>query len=363
MRSALRKIPGVEGVEPSPFVDLYQVSFRPGVKPDEKTVAELFKGCAYNGRKVEVKAEAAKGPRPLPPAPADNPTTPGRAALGKKLFFDARLSAHGMMSCASCHRPESAFAHPDPVAPAGFDGNRTPRNVPTIVNAGYRSSLFLDGRSPTLERQALEPIQHPSEMGMDLEILVKRLAEVPEYVEAFRKELGGPVTADGIAKAIAAYERTLVSMDTPFDRWTRRDETALSESARRGYFLFRDKANCVTCHSGPDFTDGALRTIGWGWDGKAYKDPGRARSSGKPRDAGRFRVPPLRELRWTAPYMHDGGMKTLAEVVEFYDRGGAPGAKTDLKGPLHLTVEEKRDLVAVLESLSSDRPPVDGAAK
>jgi cytochrome c peroxidase len=149
-----------------------------------------------------------------------------------------------------------------------------------------------------------------------------------------------------------------VSDQTPFDRFARGDQSAISESALRGWRVFCDKANCITCHAGPDFTDEEFRRIGIGWNGEAYTDLGRSEINGQPQYAGMFRVPPLRELRWTAPYMHDGSLKTLTEVVDYYDRGGTEGAPTDLKGPLQLTAEEKRDLVAFLESLSSEKQPL-----
>lgn len=365
VRSALQGIKGVQSVNIAPFADVYTLTFPKNFVADEKTIAEVFKGCAYNGRRVEVKTEEefrkTVGERPRPAAPEDNPSTEGRVALGQKLFFDVRLSAHGKMSCATCHRPEQAFAHPEAMAPAGFNGQRNPRNVPSLVNVGYRTKLFLDGRTPTLEEQALHPIQHPAEMGMDTEALVRRLAAIPEYAEAFRQEFGRAPTLADLTKALASYQRTLLSKDTPFDRFARGEESALSESARRGFVLFRDKASCITCHSGPDFSDGAIRNIGVGWDGKAFKDPGRAQSSGRKGDAGRFRVPPLRELRWTAPYMHDGSLKTLAEVVDYYAGGVPKTARTDLhqSGLVNLTLtdQEKKDLVSFLEALSSDRPP------
>jgi cytochrome c peroxidase len=359
VRSALQGIGNVEKVELSVFSDVYTLTFRAGVTPDEATIQEVFKGCGFNGRKVVVEqqrkavADLFTGVRSLPAGPAENQSTPARVELGRKLFFDTRLSAHGKMSCATCHQPEHGFAFPDAIAPAGFNGQRATRNVPTLINAGYRTSLFHDGRAKTLEEQALGPIQHPAEMGSNLDELVQRLAAVPEYAAAFEREFGGPITAANIAQALAAFERTLVSHDTPFDRYARGDEQALSESARRGYVIFRDKANCITCHSGPDFTDGAFRNIGVGWDGKQYKDLGRGQATGRAGDNGKFRVPTLRGLVWTAPYMHDGSLKTLEEVVAYYDRNGPKDLTTDLHAPLNLTDQEQRDLVEFLKSLSS----------
>ncbi|MDP6722135.1 MAG: cytochrome-c peroxidase, partial [Pirellulaceae bacterium] len=209
MRSALRGINGVQKVELSAFSDIYTLTFGSGAKLDEKTIQDVFKGCAYNGRKVVIEQDRKAiadfiGTRPLPASPDENPTTPGKVTLGKRLFFDARLSAHGKMSCATCHRPEYGFANPDKIAPKGFDGTQIPRNVPTIINAGYSRSLFLDGRAKTLEEQALGPIQHPAEMGSKPDELVHRLADVPEYSNAFQQEFNGPMTVERIAQAIAA---------------------------------------------------------------------------------------------------------------------------------------------------------------
>jgi cytochrome c peroxidase len=153
--------------------------------------------------------------------------------------------------------------------------------------------------------------------------------------------------------ALAAYQRSLISNNTPFDRFARGETSALSESARRGYEVFVNKANCITCHAGADFTDQEFRRIGIGWNGKAYLDPGRSKITGKEQDTGKVCVPALRELVWTAPYMHDGSLATLEEVVDYYNRGGSEGAPTDLKGPLNLSNMEKANLVAFLESLSS----------
>jgi cytochrome c peroxidase len=224
-----------------------------------------------------------------------------------------------------------------------------PRNVPTLLNVGYRKRLFWDGRAENLEQIVVRALEHPAVIDMNSEEFVARLRSIPEYAQAFLREFDGPVTVEAAAHVIAAYQRSLISDRVPFDRFAGGDEEALGDSARRGYLVFRDKANCITCHSGPDFTDGAFRRIGIGWDGKAYKDEGRGN--------GTFRIPTLRELRWTVPYMHDGSLETLEEVVDYYDRGGTTGAPSDLKGPLKLTPEEKKDLVAFLESLSTEAEP------
>lgn len=351
MRSALNLIAEVSEVQLSPYADIYTLTFRPGVTPNEEMVRKVFKGCAFTGRKVEL-LDNPDATRPLPTAPPDNPTSPGRAALGKRLFTDKRLSADRTVACSTCHQPRRAFTN-GLVTATGLRGQQMRRNVPTLVNVGYRQTIFWDGRVETLEKMAIGALEHPAVIDLTAEELTGRLRSIPEYTELFRKEFGESPTAETFALTLAAYQRSLVSDDTPFDRFARGDQTAISESAQRGWRVFCDKANCITCHAGPDFTDDEFRRIGIGWNGKAYTDPGRGKINGQPNYAGMFRVPPLRELRWTAPYMHDGSLKTLEEVVDHYDRGGTEGAPTDLKGPLKLTVGEKQDLVSFLESLSS----------
>ena len=362
MRSALKGIDGVQSVDLSAYADIYTVTFRPGVTPDEKTVQDLFKGCAYNGRRVVIEqdrkaVEDFSVAQPPPAAPEDNPTTASRVALGERLFTDKRLSSDRTMACATCHKEQYAFANGLATA-RGVGGREMSRNVPTLVNVGYRRSIFWDGRKKTLEEMALGAVEHPAVIDMTADELTERLRSIPEYVDLFEKEFGEPPTAQTFALALAAYQRSLVRHDTPFDRFARGDDNAISETARRGYIIFRDRANCITCHSGPDFADGAFRFIGVGWDGKAYKDPGRAKVTGRPGEAGRFRVAPLRELVWTAPYMHDGSLKTLEEVVDFYNENGPKGKQTDLHGPLNLTDQEKKDLVEFLKSLSTERMTV-----
>lgn len=360
MRSALNHIAEVSEVQLSPYADIYTLTFRPGVAPNEEMVRKVFKGCAFTGRKVELLNDPDAA-RSLPMAPPDNPTTPGRAALGKRLFLDKRLSADGTVACSTCHQPRRAFTN-GMVTATGLRGQQMHRNVPTLVNVGYRQTIFWDGRAETLEKMAIGAIEHPAVIDLTAEELTERLRSIPEYTESFRQEFAELPTVATFALALAAYQRSIVSDDTPFDRFARGDPSAISESVRRGWRVFCDKANCITCHAGPDFTDEEFRRIGIGWNGKAYTDPGRGKINGQPQSTGMFRVPPLRELRWTAPYMHDGSLKTLAEVVDHYDRGGTEGAPTDLKGPLKLTAEEKQDLVSFLKSLSSPKLPADEIA-
>lgn len=351
MRSALSSIEEVQAIQLSPYADVYTLVFRPGVTPTQEMVQKVFKGCAFTGRTVEL-LDDPKAPRAPPADPPDSPATPGRIALGKRLFTDKRMSADGSIACASCHQSRHAFASGSATA-IGLRGRKMSRNVPTLLNVGYRSPIFWDGRANTLEEVTLRALQHPAVIDMTPDELVERLRSIPEYVSLFRQEFGEPPTIGAFAMALAAYQRGFVSDDTPFDRFATGDGSAISQSARRGWDVFCNKANCITCHAGPDFTDEEFRSIGIGWDGASFRDSGRGKITGKPEHAGKFRVPPLRELRWTAPYMHDGSLKSLGDVVDYYDRGGTEGASTDLKGPLKLSGGEKTDLVAFLESLSS----------
>ena len=349
-------------------MEIYTLNLRPGVTVTEQMLQEGFKGCQCNGRTAEVVDDPG-APRTLPAAPADNPTTPGRVALGRRLFEDSRLSADKTMACSKCHQAQHAFTDGQATT-TGLGGQDIPRNVPTLVNVGYRRSLFWDGRADNLEEILLRALDHSAVFDMSPEQFVARLRSIPEYAESFRQEFGHPPNVRAAAQALAAYQRSLLSHDTPFDRFADGDKSALIASAQRGYLIFRDKANCVTCHTGRDLTNGAFWRLGVGWDGKKYKDLGRFNITGKPRGAGKstvpmprgagkFRVPTLRELRWTAPYMHDGSLKTLKEVVDLYADGGVKGSPNDLKdfkGPRKLTDADKKDLVAFLESLSSEQP-------
>jgi len=249
------------------------------------------------------------------PAPPDNPTTPEKVALGKQLFFDPRLSGDNSMSCATCHEPTKAFG--DGLARAkGRAGNLLPRNTQTVLNVGLLSKLFWDGRAENLEEQALVPIQSADEMDQNLDELELELAQVPEYARQFKSVFGTGVGRDGIAKALAAYQRTLIAPSSPFDRFLQGDKSALSASAQRGLELFTGEADCVRCHRGPMLTDEKfyrLRVL--------PHDKGRGAVTGKRSDNDKFRTPSLRNVAQTGPYMHDGSLKTLAEVVTFYFRG------------------------------------------
>lgn len=285
------------------------------------------------------------------PIPEDNPQTPAKVALGRKLFYDTRLSKDNTIACASCHRPEFAFSDGGKPVSTGIFGRQGSRNAPSLTNVGFRRHLFWEGRSPRLELQAVGPLTAHDEMGLEPEELAQRLQAIPEYAQAFREVFGEPPSLRAVTYAIAAFERTLVSYNSPFDRYQAGDDQALSPAALRGMELFfSEKGDCFHCHVGPDFTDDeprntALYTV--------YKDIGLARATGKDEDVGKFKTPTLRNVALTAPYMHDGSIRTLREVVQHYNRGGEPNLNADaLIRPLGLTDQEVDDLVAFLEALT-----------
>jgi len=304
----------------------------------------------------------------LLPTPEDSPLMPAGVALGERLFFDRRLSRDGSMACASCHRPSHAFADTQQVSP-GVGGMRGTRNVPALVNRAWGSSHFWDGRGASLELVVLEPIENPRELDLPLEVLVARLRSDRSYRAAFVRAFGGGgITTTTVARALASYVRTLRSGGSAVDRFRAGDTAALSAAARRGLALFRGRANCGACHIGPNLTDERFHNTGVA---ASSGDVGRAAVTGQDTDRGAFRTPTLREVARTPPYMHDGSLRTLPEVVEFYDRGGGPNAHLDPEiRPLRLTPEEKRDLHTFLLALSgregsgaAGTPPGSGAGR
>ena len=289
------------------------------------------------------------------PVPADNPLTPERVALGKKLFFDPLLSLDHRVSCSSCHRPDHAFADTSDVS-LGSRRRVGLRNTPSVLNAVYRPTFAWDGRSRTLESQVLLPIQDPDEMALSLVELEQRVRARSSYARAFRREFGEDPTPRTIGLALAAYLRTLRSGDAPIDRFRAGDTLALSAPARLGFRLFNGKANCTTCHVGPLFSDGDFHNTGIAWRDDEFTDIGRANATGLTEDIGRFKTPSLRNVAITAPYMHDGSKRSLEDVIDFYDAGGQSNPGLDpLIRPLRLTVDEKRALVSFLQSLTSGR--------
>ena len=263
--------------------------------------------------------------------PKDNPLTKGKVELGKMLYFDARLSRDNTISCASCHDPKQGWSNGERFA-TGVDGQVGGRSAPTIINAAYLNAgsprfskvpQFWDGRADDLEGQAVGPIENPIEMDLALDDAVARLNKIEGYRQKFQEVFGTDATADGIAKAISSFERTILSGEAPIDRYLAGDEDALSEAAIRGWNVFNagNKANCTACHKYPNFSDGVYHNIGVGMDAEK-PDLGRFEISKLTGDKGAFKTPTLREIHRTAPYMHDGSQATLEDVVEFYVNGG-----------------------------------------
>jgi cytochrome c peroxidase len=317
--------------------------------------------------------------RPIPNAPLGigidlhslkEPPTPARVRLGRWLFFDRRLSRDGTIACATCHRPEYAFAERTPVA-TGVGGRRGTRKVPPIVNVAVMSLmnfrrtpqalLFWDGRVHSLERQALEPIINPNEMGSSEAAMLQTLSAIAGYRPFFAEAFGDDrITTPRVLRAIADYERTRMSGNSPFDRWkVGHDEDAMSDRAKRGWELFAGKAQCAHCHNPPLF-GGGFHNVGIGWDASSqrFADEGRFTvTKGKVEEAwpGTFKAPTLREVARRPPYMHDGSMPTLRAVVEYYNRGAHTNPYLSaFIHPLGLTAAEIDDLVAFLESLNGE---------
>jgi len=292
--------------------------------------------------------------------PEDNPMTPEKVALGWQLFYDQRLSVDNTTSCASCHVSDAGFADPRKGS-VGVGGAVGGRNAPPVINAAFWSSQFWDGRSSSLEDQALGPMQNPIEMAQTLEGVEATLNEIPGYRKQFQAVFGAErITADLAGKAIATFERVVLSGNSPWDRWEQeRDSAAVSESVRRGGELAREKARCTTCHAGTSFTDapfGLFHNIGVGMSA-SEPDLGRYNVTGQDEDRGAFKTPTLRQVAETAPYMHDGSVATLEEVIDLYDRGGESNPWLDAKmKPLGLTEGEKQDLLAFLRALTGEVP-------
>jgi len=322
--------------------------------------------------------------------PRKNPMTPSKVELGRKLFFDARLSSDGRISCSSCHDPKLAFTDGRAVA-EGISGRRGSRNSPTLLNAMFNTGQFWDGRADTLEDQAVQPLVNSLEMGNDsYDEVVKRLRAIPEYAAEFQSVFGSEVKIELIGKAIAAYERALVSGDSPLDRFVAGDQNAISESAKQGFALFRGKARCSRCHTFSDalpfFTDFNYHNTGVAANHpnfdklsrQAYavietdkarevidamakqeggQELGRVLITYQVFDIGSYRTPSLRNIALTAPYFHNGSAKTLADVVKFYNEGGRQNINREWDlDPLALTLDEQRDLIAFLESLTGRIP-------
>jgi len=279
--------------------------------------------------------------------------------LGELLFKDSILSRENKISCVSCHKPEFAFA--DSVAlSVGIDNTLATRNTPSTMNMTARNFYFHDGRSETLEDQAGGPMENPGEMDIPLSAIVKKLNKHAQYRAFFIKLFNSLATKENLVNALAAYERTLETNDTPFDNYMNgKDTVSFTASAQRGREIFNEKGKCFDCHFGPDFTGDDFKNIGL-FNGKNLNDSGRYIISRDPKDIGSFKVPGLRNIAVTKPYMHNGMFKTLKQVIDYYDAPdvfipNSVNRDTSLAKPLHLTAREKKDLEAFLTSLTDYR--------
>src|SRR3990170_1938907 len=315
------------------------------------------------------------------PIPEYNPQTPEKIELGKKLFFDRRLSGDGTMSCATCHNPEQAYTDGLEIS-LNYPTTRNWRNSPTLINVAYQQFLFHDGRARSLEEQALFPMMSAFEMNRNLDFVEEVIRSVPEYVEEFKKVFGdGDITRQRMAMAIAAFERTLVSRNPPLDRYLRGDRKALSAEAKKGYEIFTGKGRCADCHDGVSLSDSKFFALNAPENLEQEKDPrvaatrrfvakinhyedfrnlkedpGRYLITKDKKDWKAFRTPTLWEISRTGPYMHNGIFETLDEAIEFFDQGGGKD-NTALK-PLDLSVEEKKQLKTFLvEALTGEQAP------
>lgn len=354
-------------------------------------------GPRHPALKPGVPGVAPLATLPAPPIPADNPMTPEKVALGKQLFWDARLSGNSTMPCVSCHLPTLGWGDGGAIS-RGYPGTKHWRNSQTVLNAAYYNKLFWEGNQTSLESQAPAAAEGAVAGNGDRSVMEMRLRFIPEYVASFRKVFGTewPRMTQAYA-AIAAYQRTVVTdpKQVPFDRWLAGDAKALSAAQLRGLVLFNGKAGCIQCHNGalvsdqsfhnlglpehPDLADDPLLQITHRWEQyqkgvaqatyrTAAQDMGLYYRTKNPKDVGKFRTPSLRETRYTGPYMHNGTLASLAEVVDFYNAGGGTGAgKSPLLRPLGLEAAEKADLVSFIEALSMDKPlihadpPIPGA--
>lgn len=314
--------------------------------------------------------EADNPVKPLPAAPLGididlaklpNPPTPERVRLGRWLFYDRRISGDGSVSCSTCHEPQYAFSQPTPVS-TGIRGQKGVRKAPSFVNEAVTlyPHFFWDGRAGSLEDQALGPIANPIEMGSTHTGMVETLGKIQGYRPYFKQAFGTEeVTKERVARALADYERTRMDGNSPWDRWRqKRDQNAVSADVKKGHELFFGKAKCNQCHLGQNFTDNRFHNLGVGYDRRTrkFKDEGRFAITKNAGDLGAFKTPTLRDVTKHAPYMHDGSVTTLREVMELYNRGGDKNPHLDPKigEPLHLDDSEISALIALMKALEGD---------
>ncbi len=307
--------------------------------------AALASGAPQSGQPLQVSV------------PQDNPQSPDKVALGAQLYFDTRLSGDDSISCATCHSPSTGWAN-HRATDIGIKGQVGSRNSGTILNAAFMEFQFWDGRARSLEAQALGPIHNPIEMGETTGHVIPKLNAVPGYRTQFRTVFGTNVTEDGIAKAIAAFERTVITGSSPYDRYLAGEKGALAADARRGLAVFSGKGRCVLCHGGPMLSDRSFHNLGVGMN-RPSPDIGREAVTRLSRDRGRFKTPSLRNVALTWPYLHDGSAGSLDDVLDLYVRGGEPNPNLDpMIRPVPLTGAERADLKAFLTALTGTLPLV-----
>jgi len=315
------------------------------------------------------------------PVPKDNPMTAEKIELGKTLFFDPRLAGDSSISCAKCHDPNKGFSNGLQMSDA-YPATKHWRHVPTVLNAAYLKHQFWDGRAGSLEEQCPGPIEAPIEMNQNFAHLVHKLDQIPYYRDMFKKVFKSEITMENLARAIASFERTIVSKPGRVDEYLKGDKSALTDAEVRGMEIFTGKANCIACHHGPLLTDNGFHATGvpeieplksdpdriatrhffasvnnYGNPKDLDADHGRAIITKNKADRHKFKTPSLRELKYTAPYMHNGAFETLEDVVDFYIEGGGDVPNKDpLLKPFTLTDQEYDDLLAFLEALSSEKP-------
>lgn len=284
------------------------------------------------------------------PSPPDNPSDSAKIALGKQLFFDTRLSLDNTISCASCHKPGLAFTDGLKTS-TGINDQKTDRNSPSILNSGFLKTVMFDAHLKTLELQAIVPIQEPVEMGHNMKVLIPELRAIPEYQEAARRIFNRDFDAWVLTRSLGAFERSLVSMSAPFDQYQNGNEEALNPSERAGWNIFSEKLYCTNCHAPPHFTNHEAKNNGLYTD--YGEDKGRFRIHLDSSDIGSFKVPSLRNIELTAPYMHDGSFESLEDVIAHYAQGGAGHYLQDETiVPFELSAKEKRQLLDFLRSLT-----------
>jgi len=327
----------------------------------------MLAGCENKEPGADFKPEVLPLPQQLTTyqameIPADNPLTKEKAALGRELFFDKRLSFDGSRSCYSCHVCEHGLTDGLPKA-IGAGEKKLPRSSPTLWNIGYHKQFYWDGRSPSLEKQAMAAWQLGNMGAKDHETeILAKINGLAGYRAQFKSIFGGDATAENIMQAISTFERTIISGDTAWDRWRAGDQSAISDSAKRGWDVFQ-QAKCNNCHDGVLFTDQQFHNVGIGMD-QPEPDAGRGKITNKPEETGAFKTPTLRDIAKSAPYFHDGSVATLEDAVDLMLGGGKPNQYLDTKNieKRTITPAQRADLLEFLKSLNVDctlkEPPI-----